>query len=71
MPRKSQKPEPPKDSWAHYLRGWRRFNGLTQAQAAEVLKVPFRTYQNWEHGNALLTILPPSMLRRLFEGGPK
>lgn len=32
------------------LKIWRRENGFSQSQAAAFLDVPFRTYQQWEHG---------------------
>lgn len=38
------------NSFAQRLRKWRKFKGLVQKQAAEVLKVNLRTYQNWEEG---------------------
>jgi transcriptional regulator with XRE-family HTH domain len=38
--------------FAKALRAWRGDRNLTQAEAAEELGVPTRTFQNWELGNA-------------------
>lgn len=32
------------------LRAWRAGRGLSQSQAAELLRVPLRTLQDWEGG---------------------
>lgn len=32
------------------LRAWREFQGLSQAKAADRLKIPLKTLQNWEQG---------------------
>jgi len=32
------------------LKAWRKRKGFSQAQAADFLQVPVRTYQNWEGG---------------------
>lgn len=35
---------------AESLRAWRSYDGCTQAQAADWMGVPLRTYQEWEQG---------------------
>ena len=32
------------------VRGWRESRGLTQAEAADIIKVAHRTWQDWEYG---------------------
>lgn len=32
------------------LRGWRARHGMTQAEAAAALRVPLKTFHNWEYG---------------------
>jgi DNA-binding XRE family transcriptional regulator len=66
MPRKSQRPVPPPDSWAAVLKAWRKFNGLTQSQAAKSLKVALRTYQQWEGQDYQPSVLTPDMMRGIL-----
>ena len=37
-------------AFAEQLRDWRTRRGYTQEQAAAWLRVPLRTYQEWEQG---------------------
>ena len=41
-------PQESKDAFAAKLKAWRQRHGITQAQAAQFLKMPLRTLQNWE-----------------------
>jgi len=40
-------------SLAKDLHNWRRKNRIKQVEAAEMLKVCLRTYQNWEIGHRI------------------
>lgn len=41
----------PKSVTPDQLKEWRkRMGGISQSEAAKQLRVPFRTYQNWEFG---------------------
>lgn len=33
-----------------FLRAWRKANGLYKKEAASFLRIPLRTYENWEWG---------------------
>jgi DNA-binding transcriptional regulator YiaG len=41
-----------KHAWGATLKKLRESRGLTQETAAELLKVPLDTYQNWEQGRS-------------------
>jgi DNA-binding transcriptional regulator YiaG len=40
-------------TFAQLLRDWRERNGYSQRDAAEVLRVPKRSLQNWEQERAM------------------
>lgn len=60
MPSKRAEPSFPDE-----LKTWRAGLGFTQAQAAEWLDVPLRTYQEWEQGRQEPTQMGP--VRKLLE----
>lgn len=44
------------------IKAVRKEADLTQAEAAELIEVPFRTYQGWEYGESPM---PPGLFRLL------
>ena len=60
-------------TFAHLLQKWRARNGYSQRDAAEVLKVPKASLQNWEQQRAMpqgfglqamLEIIRPKRVRK-------
>lgn len=50
------------------VRAWRKRNRLVQKEAADVLNVKMRSYQNWEQGSHVpLAIAQETIRRRMAE----
>ena len=58
--------KPTATDWPAVLKAWRSRRGLTQKQAAELIGVALRTYEDWERGVNKPTLIPTHVAKCFF-----